>query len=698
MTVEVLFGRVAQLTELAIRHNLEIPPLAAEDQSLIDQVRENLPSSKFLFSAQTPSDPATWQNLDAPLEIDRAPDTTASQSQLPSAMMPIPNGSVRDVSMSCETGSNSTFDMQTWTDLSAPQMWAGSPSDWPWQVLNDFSAFPTFTASQLSPSFHVEAVSRNGEGVDASGSSDDEGEEAMIPHLAARFGSLHRAPDGRLRYYGTLSNHHFLKSFSQYWSRFEDRDPEKIASVALENARLDQEVPSSLKNHLIELFFEWHNPCHSAVDRPMFETARAHRSDFQSDFCSQSLIATICAIGAAFEGRYHQSFITFPKPLAEFFADKSKVLLELELDGPCVATVQALLLLSSHEAACGRETRQWLYSGQAMRLAFDLGLHVDSEPYVKQGLLSVREKEARHSTFWSCCVVNHLWSFSLGRPFRIDGEEITVPAPGGGSYDTGITYFQTAPEVPIPAEDNRQRPTDISILVAAQWVTLCSELAPLFRVLYGCVKISKASLQSLSAQTTVHFLRWKETIPDALQIKPDQAPSTHILLLHMAYHNFCILLHRPWTSKGSQPRGKIGPGYEHARRVCHNSASEIASLLRIYESHYGFRRMNVYAVNIIVSASLILIFGLIAGEVLGEQHDQSEEVNVASELNTCFRALDELGQSFEAARQHREHLLAIQKHWSQGRKEAKLGAKRRSRSQSSTSRASQRLSRRLRVS
>ena len=70
-----------------------------------------------------------------------------------------------------------------------------------------------------------------------------------------------------------------------------------------------------------------------------------------------------CAIGAAFEGRYQQSFMTFPKSLAEYFADKSKVLLELELDSPCISTIQALLLLSSHEAANGRDTRMWLYSG-----------------------------------------------------------------------------------------------------------------------------------------------------------------------------------------------------------------------------------------------------------------------------------------------------------------------------------------------
>lgn len=42
----------------------------------------------------------------------------------------------------------------------------------------------------------------------------------------------------------------------------------------------------------------------------------------------------------------------------------------------------------------------------AMRLAFDLGLHVDSDAYVEQGLLNVKEQEARRSTFWSCVIVN----------------------------------------------------------------------------------------------------------------------------------------------------------------------------------------------------------------------------------------------------------------------------------------------------
>ena len=162
----------------------------------------------------------------------------------------------------------------------------------------------------------------------------------------------------------------------------------------------------------------------------------------------------------------------------------------------------------------------------------------------------------------------------------------------------------------------------------------------------------------------------------------------------MAYHNFCILIHRPWTSKASQPRGKIGPGYQHARSVCRNSASEIASLLRNYESHYGFRRMNVYVINIIFSASLILIFGLIAEEMLGERRDQDEKFSVMGDLNTCFRALDELGQSFDSAKRTRDHLLAIQKHWSQRKRDVTIGSKRRGQSQAATSNNSSKRSKR----
>lgn len=70
-----------------------------------------------------------------------------------------------------------------------------------------------------------------------------------------------------------------------------------------------------------------------------------------------------CSLGAAFETRYHPSFVTFPKSLVEHFGDRAKALLEIELDSPSVATVQVLVILSSHEVGNGQDTRGWLYSG-----------------------------------------------------------------------------------------------------------------------------------------------------------------------------------------------------------------------------------------------------------------------------------------------------------------------------------------------
>lgn len=149
----------------------------------------------------------------------------------------------------------------------------------------------------------------------------------------------------------------------------------------------------------------------------------------------------------------------------------------------------------------------------------------------------------------------------------------------------------------------------------------------------------------------------------------------------MAYHNFCILIHRPWTSKASQPRGRLAPGYQHARTICRKSASDIAALLRKYEANYALRTMNVYVVTIIFSASVILIFGLIAEHMPHGPQSEDERLKIAGDLSTCFRALDELCQSFECAKRTRDFLLAIQKRWTQSKRDPQMGLKRRSQPQ-----------------
>jgi hypothetical protein len=72
-----------------------------------------------------------------------------------------------------------------------------------------------------------------------------------------------------------------------------------------------------------------------------------------------------CAMGAAYEPKYHPDLVTFPRSLSQFFGDRAKALLELEIESPSLATIQALVICSNYEASGTRDTRGWLYSGKS---------------------------------------------------------------------------------------------------------------------------------------------------------------------------------------------------------------------------------------------------------------------------------------------------------------------------------------------
>lgn len=133
----------------------------------------------------------------------------------------------------------------------------------------------------------------------------------------------------------------------------------------------------------------------------------------------------------------------------------------------------------------------------------------------------------------------------------------------------------------------------------------------------------------------------------------------------MQYHQIVIFTHRPWVSKHYiQPRSpRQGPGYHHARRMCIESSMAVARLLQIYEKHYTFRRMNNQVVAIIFSAALMLLYVTISPGKANNNENGAARVEMVAYLNLCFRALDELGQSFENAKRTRDFLVSLQRRW-----------------------------------
>lgn len=84
----------------------------------------------------------------------------------------------------------------------------------------------------------------------------------------------------------------------------------------------------------------------------------------------------------------------------------------------------------------------------AVRLSFDLALHVEMTPYVSAGKLSQKEADLRRLVFWGVYTTDQyvqsstrvnkekiltmrcrMWGFHLGRPSRINMQDVTVTKP-----------------------------------------------------------------------------------------------------------------------------------------------------------------------------------------------------------------------------------------------------------------------------
>ncbi|KAK2594020.1 hypothetical protein QQS21_008282 [Conoideocrella luteorostrata] len=510
---------------------------------------------------------------------------------------------------------------------------------------------------------------------------DAEDTEILVSQLADRIGSLRIGPGGQVLYDGVTSNFNLVDmgapdDFTVH------RTVRHDGPIYLEQLNMGKSVPQDLEDHLSNLYFAWQDPAFHVVKRDIFEKAKATWRVEQQDtpYFTEALQNAICSLGAAFEPRHFPTFTSYPKSLADFFADRAKTLLEIELDSPSIATVQTLVILSGHDIGCKRDSRGWLYSGMATRLAFHLAMHLDMTDYVLTNRVTQQEADLRRDVFWAAYTVDHIWSSHLGRTFRVNMECVNLGLPNAedsvnpvGQWSPYISDRMPSAQNPLP---------DPTVELHRQRVLLCEIIAPLGFALYGNMNIAPEALHKLNISTVAKLMAWKEALSPSVQVRIDDFETAylpHVILLHMSFHQNIIYIHRPWMSKGSntgQAYLNVGHDPEHARVMCLEAAISIGKLLQMYETRYGLRRMHIQAVGITCSAALLLIFAVVinsgdTGDVdataINGSHSKSlKQTSVqqaALYLSVCFNALDEFGFAWESAKKARHFLDLLQKRW-----------------------------------
>ncbi|KAL3439268.1 nitrogen assimilation transcription factor nirA [Aspergillus tetrazonus] len=386
-----------------------------------------------------------------------------------------------------------------------------------------------------------------------------------------------------------------------------------------------------LISHLLTMYFSWHYPFFTTLSKELFY--RDYSRGVPSQYCSSLLVNTMLALGCHFSSWPGAREDPDNSATAgdHFFKEAKRLILDNdELVNSKLCTVQALALMSVREAGCGREGKGWVYSGMSFRMAFDLGLNLESSSLRD---LSEEEIDARRITFWGCFLFDKCWSNYLGRQPQfttantsvspvdiLPNEESTLWSP----------YSDTGPSREY-AQPSRTR------AVADQISKLCKISGDLVVFFYDLAPKEKPSSKQLELKklSEIHtrLEAWKKGLPKELEPREGQLPQA--LLMHMFYQLLLIHLYRPFLkyTKSTSPL----PQHVSPRKLCTQAAAAISKLLRLYKRTYGFKQICNIAVYIAHTALTIHLLNL-------------PEKNAQRDVIHGLRHLEEMGESWLCAR------------------------------------------------
>ncbi|GKT84469.1 nitrogen assimilation transcription factor nit-4 [Colletotrichum tofieldiae] len=230
--------------------------------------------------------------------------------------------------------------------------------------------------SQPAPTFS----SSNTEEAEQDENTGDE-EQGPLSDLTGLVGRLNVIDDGQLHYFGSQSSYNLVRE------PLHEADPHEPSlrvqrqglAAAAQLGKLVT-VSDELQEHLLELYWRWQNPWNYVIHKSAF--LKSFRGEDDGKHCSPLLLCSIFAVAARYSDRPELS------------------------EAPTITTVQSACLLALRIMSDGKEALGWLYSGNATRMAHNLGLHLDCSKWTTVGMVSEEEAEARKVTWWGCYVVD----------------------------------------------------------------------------------------------------------------------------------------------------------------------------------------------------------------------------------------------------------------------------------------------------
>ncbi|PQE05629.1 fungal specific transcription factor protein [Rutstroemia sp. NJR-2017a BBW] len=407
---------------------------------------------------------------------------------------------------------------------------------------------------------------------------------------------------------------------------------------------------NNLVDHLMALYFCWEYPTFASLSKEHFLIGY---NTGNRDYCSELLVNAILALGCRFSSLTSaRADPNDESSVGDHFFAEAKRLLSEEKDHRKLTTIQALGLMSIREASSGRSSQSIYYTGQSIRLAIEMGLHLEAEG--QRPLQPVPGAQAvRAATFWGAFALDHAWSLTLGRlpqfsqlssldvkPAIVD----TVEASSWIPYtDNGKRFHSNRAlrlnNLGAPLERNCTQPSNIRSV----YKTFCELSEIVHNSLYLLYTPGSNFTSHDLLELYTSFLHWYDLIPATLRLGHNFTP--FVLFSHMYYHYAILLLFRPFVKLNL-----IGSGVS-PRDVCNQAADAISALVNSYSQLYTLRRTPSFVPYFVLTSTIVHLIRY------GNSGDGADK------LRQGFNDLQNMRGCHGFATRARETLVFLAKSW-----------------------------------
>ncbi|WWD07292.1 hypothetical protein V865_005389 [Kwoniella europaea PYCC6329] len=321
----------------------------------------------------------------------------------------------------------------------------------------------------------------------------------------------------------------------------------------------EEESPSAYVTPSSDLFDE-HGMPHLHVFQPLLALFFKHCSQhfpstshqrmlerLETGTMSQFLACCISALGARFSQKD-------PTTAAAPFIAKAQELVIPLLHLPTYDVATGLLFLAWSNYGQNSESGLWQFSGMAIRMAIDLGIHEVSELYESPAHM-VRTR----LLFWSMFVTDRIIAFATGRPASIPEDIIEIPLPTDEDFfpdpSRNLPTLPVEPLEPVP------------FVQLVKLMIICGRISNVLNGRRGKSRTLVSSVEPLPellADLKIRLIQFYSNLPESLKWSADNFKHQHnrghggtYLSLHLWANAVLALVYHPELLKS--PSGTETP-------------------------------------------------------------------------------------------------------------------------------------------